>query len=164
MTEILLSGLTAGVLGSAITAIYAGLIERYRVRRELMTAVVEWVNEAYGRIQYLHAQKDAAYAGKKINRREYRVQSQELRDLLLSNDALKAQIAIVYGEGRVMQTMNALNGHMLAAGHSLWTARSTAWSTVGPALMASFAHTIDPLRSSFELELRRATRSAWRPY
>jgi hypothetical protein len=164
MTEMLFTSLTAGFLGSAITVIYTGLIERHRRRLELMSAVVRWVNEAYSLIQFLHGRKDACYRGKKIDRREYRVQSRALRDLLLSNDALKAQVAILYGEGRVMQMMNALNGHMLAAAQSLWTARSTNWSTVGPALMASFADTIDPLRSSFERELLRATRSAWRPY
>jgi len=164
MTEIFFSGLTGGLLGSLLTAIYTGLIERYRRRLELRSAVVEWVDEAYSRIQSLHARKDAGYRGKKIDRREYRVQSRELRDLLLSNDVLKAEVAIIYGEGRVMQLMNALNGHMLGAAQSLWTARSTTWSIIGPALMASFADTIDPLRSSFERDLFRATRSAWRPY
>jgi hypothetical protein len=58
-----------------------------------MSAVVRWVNEAYSLIQFLHGRKDACYRGKKIDRREYRVQSRALRDLLLSNDALKAQVA-----------------------------------------------------------------------
>jgi len=50
MTEIIFSGLSGGLLGSLITAIYTGLIERHRRRLELMSAVVGWVNEAYSRI------------------------------------------------------------------------------------------------------------------
>ena len=68
MTEIFFSGLAGGLLGGLLTAIYTGLIERHRRRLELMSAVVEWANEAYSQIQFLHARKDAGYRGKKIDR------------------------------------------------------------------------------------------------
>jgi hypothetical protein len=149
------------LLGSIITVAYTGLQERYRRRCELMVTVVQWADGAYRDLQSLHTQKAAKCEGAAVDKLAYRLTGEKLKQALV-NYVLKVQVALVYGEGELLRSVNALQGELLLATESIWAARPDTWHTVNEKVLTAFKTKIDPLRTQLTRELfTRAQR--WRP-
>src|SRR5207237_1078564 len=132
----LLSGLLGAVVGSGITVVVQVWLERARrteetarLRSEVALAVIEWLQDTWQMMSLLVTQKALAHTGAEkdlLTEDEYRGLSHELRSRML-HDALRARVAIVFGDSDELLMLNALHDGIRAVVRAAWAAPTAEW-------------------------------------
>ncbi len=147
--KILLSGTIGALLATLLSMWYQHVSEQIRARKDAMRAVIEWVDNIYVRLQAMQIHKERIYTGQEpsLSAEEYRSMSDEMRVLLLS-DRIVTEVVCVYGEGDVLQKINALQGELTKAARILWAAKQDTWADSTKGIMKIFKEKIDPIKAS----------------
>jgi len=156
--EILLSGILGAVIAALLTVWYQHFSEHSKSRKNTMRAVMEWVDNIYLRLQSMQVDKERVYIGKSgsLSEVEYRSMSEEVRVLLLSN-RITTEVVCVYGEGDILQKINALQGELTKAASILWASKQDTWSESSKKIMEIFQKKIDPLIASVMGDFLKST-------
>ncbi len=105
----LLSGLYGALIASILSIIYLYFSNQIKLRSEVMLEVVGYSDDIYNYLSMMHVHKDSMYTQNKpgLTDDEYRKFSNEL-SVLLKSSKVRAKIALVYGEGKVLGVFNEL--------------------------------------------------------
>jgi hypothetical protein len=134
----LLSGLIGAVIGSGITVVVQIWLERTRrteeaarLRSEVALAVIEWLQDTWQYLSLLTTQKTLLHVGALKDKDlltddEYRALSLELRKRML-HDALRARVAIVFGDGDELALLSAIQDGIRAVVRAAWGASAGEW-------------------------------------
>lgn len=157
--KLLLSGFIGAFIATLLSIFYSYITEQVRHRREIMIKVVEWADDIYDKLEFLHVQKEKAYTeGKRaLSDEEYWKMSKELKRTLLSSK-ISAMVALVYGEQEEVRKINALQGELLKILSSLYTSNKTKWEELNEDINEKFKKVIDPLRISISRRFLIGTR------
>lgn len=158
--EILLSGTLGALIASLLSVWYQHISEQIKSRKDTMRAVIEWVDNIYVRLQAMQVYKERVYTGQEpsLSVEEYRSMSNEIRVLLLS-DRIGTEVVCVYGEGDVLQKINALQGELKKAARILWAAKQDTWPDSRKGIMKIFEEKIDPIKVSVMGDFLNSTRN-----
>ncbi|MBI4309708.1 MAG: hypothetical protein HY591_05205, partial [Candidatus Omnitrophica bacterium] len=146
--EILLSGTIGALIATLLSVWYQHHSEKIKSRKDVMMAVIEWLDNTYVRLQAMQVDKKRVYTGQASSlSEEYRAMSDEVRVLLLS-DRIATQVVCVFGEGNTLQKINALQGELTKAAQILWAAKKDTWPDSANGIMKIFQDKIDPIKAS----------------
>lgn len=146
--HILVSGLIGALLATLFSLLYNHISEQVKLRIDFMMATVEWLDNIYTRLQTMQVHKERVYTNKapSLSEEEYRIISNEVRTLLLS-EKIKTQVTLIYGEGDKLQRINTLQGELLKVAQLLWAADKDTWDESSKKIMESFNKIIDPIKA-----------------
>ena len=156
----LLSGLFGALIASILSIIYLYFSAQIKVRAEVMLEVVGYSDDIYNYLQMMHAHKHLIYTENKpaLTDDEYRNFSNQL-SVLLKSSKVKAKIALVHGEGNLLEIFNELWGNYLAVSSILRNATRSAWVVKeNKEIFELFSNRIDPLRNKLEIALLNGAR------
>jgi len=158
--EQLLSGLYGALIATILSIVYLYFSRQIKLRFDVMLEVVGYCDDIYHRISMMHVHKNNMYTKKKpgLTDDEYRKLSQELT-VLLKSSKVRAKVALVYGEGPVLEKFNELSVSFVEASSILRKATRAAWVVEENKKMNDiFEKRIDILRNQLEISLLKYAR------
>lgn len=152
--EQLLSGFIGALIATLLSVFYLYISEQSKLRSEVLLEVVAYCDDLYDRLQNIHVHKNGEYAEHKamFTDDEYRQISREISSLLKSR-IVHAKLAIAYGEGNILASLNSLIDDFGNATSILRKATRSNWFNEHKEIMGLFSQKIDPGRVSLEKAL-----------
>jgi hypothetical protein len=143
----LLSGTIGALIATLLAVWYQQKSEQAKSRKDVMMALVEWMDDIYVRLQEMHIYKDHLYKKQELSlsHEEYKTMSKDVRVLLLS-ERIIALVACVYGEGKVLQRVGEIRELLLKVARIFWTSEQAGWADSSSTIVEIFEQKIDPMR------------------
>jgi len=107
--EVLLSGLTGGIVATVISNFYHYIAERKKLRADIMFEIIGYIDDIYSKLRAIHTDTDTRLTSRirELTNQEYKHFSRELKDLL-NNQKIKVKLEIIYGKGKACTKFNQL--------------------------------------------------------
>jgi hypothetical protein len=147
----LFSGLLGAIIATLLNVLYHYVSEQRKIKSDILLDIVSYIDEIYRHLIDMHVQKNAIYSNKKplLNQDEYAIMSRSLTALLISSKPA-AKLALVYGEGNIMQAFNELKKYFHEISSELRKSTKNDWVEKNGIISRLFANEIDPLRAKLE--------------
>ncbi len=147
--EILLSGTISALIATLLSVWYQYRSEQIKDRTDVIMAVVDWMDNICAHLLSLQINKERCYTGQSpsLLKEEGRSMNNDMRILLLS-DRITTQVVCVFGEGNILQKINALKGELTKAAEILWAAKPDTWPNSEKEIMKILKEKIDPIKAS----------------
>jgi hypothetical protein len=154
------AALFGGLVGALVSLVVSFMVEQRRLRAQVALKVVEFLQDSYRTMEVFLVQRDfRSRSDPSFEPETYRQAKLQPREIVL-NDALRAEVGIVFGEGEDVQQLTGILGALREIIQKAWTSGDGAWSDVHTWIDVRMKQ-IDAARVKLESRLIDRARSPW---